>query len=328
MLRAAGSLDRWPCEFIDAFRLAERAAIVVDCLRQVELTAVLDALAASAIDTLTFKGAALAHQYYPAPQLRARADTDLLVAADDVAALDQTLGGLGYSRQQETSGQLVSYQSHYDKQDRAGVSHAFDVHWKVSNRQAFADCFSFDELWERRIPVPALGVHAATVSRVDALILALVHRAAHHPGSRDLLWIYDLHLLAEGMADEELRRFADLAGSRGLDDIAREGLALARDWFGSCAAEEIVTTLGRQPVRRNAASAPLRGSSQTDLLRHDLQALPTWRTRWQLVREHLFPAPSYIRAKYGVHSNLLLPALYAWRVVAGAPKWLRRGAAP
>jgi hypothetical protein len=33
-----------------------------------------------------------------------------------------------------------------------------------------------------------------------------------------------------------------------------------------------------------------------------------------------------MRAKYGVRSNLLLPALYAWRVVAGAPKWLRRGA--
>ncbi len=172
------------------------------------------------------------------------------MAADDVAALDQTLAGLGYTRQQETSGQLVSYQSHYDKQDRAGVFHAFDVHWKVSNRQAFADRFSFEELWERRIPIPALGAHAATVSRVDALILALVHRAAHHPGSRDLLWIHDLHLLAEGMTDEEVRRFADLAGSRGLDDVAREGLTLAHDWFGTRAAEGIITTLGRQPVRR------------------------------------------------------------------------------
>ncbi len=168
VLRATGSLDQWPCEFVDAFRLAERAAIVVDCLRRVELPRVLDALAASAIGTLTFKGAALAHLYYPAPHLRARADTDLLVAAADVAALDQTLAGLGYTRQQETSGQLVSYQSHYDKQDRAGVFHAFDIHWKVSNRQAFADRFSFEELWERRIAVPALGVHAVTVSRVDA----------------------------------------------------------------------------------------------------------------------------------------------------------------
>jgi Uncharacterised nucleotidyltransferase len=328
MLRAAGSLDRWPRPFVDAFHKSERQSTVVDCLRQAELIRVLDALADSAIRTLTFKGAALAHLYYRAPQLRARADTDLIVAARDVAALDRTLTAMGYTHQQETSGQLVSYQSHYDKEDRAGVCHAFDVHWKVSNRQAFADCFSFEELWERRIPVPALGVHAATVSRVDALILALVHRAAHHPGSRDLLWIYDLHLLAERMTDEELRRCADLAGSRGLGGIAREGLTLARDWYGTRAAGTILATLDQQPVRRNAAPAPRRGSSQTDLLRHDLKALPSWRARWRLVAEHLFPAPSYMRAKYGVRSSLLLPALYAWRALAGAPKWLRRGALP
>ena len=85
---------------------------------------------------------------------------------------------------------------------------------------------------------------------------------------------------------------------------------------GTRAGGGILTTLARQPARPDAVSAPLPGSSQTDLLRHDLQALPTWRARWQLVREHLFPASSYMRAKYGVRSNLLLPALYSWRVVA------------
>jgi hypothetical protein len=327
MLRAAGSLERWPPEFIDAFRAAERRAVVIDSLRQVELTRALSAMESSSIRALTFKGAALAHLYYPAPYLRARADTDLLVAAADIAAMDRTLTALGYTRQQETSGQLVSYQSHYEKEDRSGVFHAFDVHWKISNRQAFADRFSFDELWERRIAVPALGPHAMTVSRVDALILALVHRAAHHPGSRDLLWIYDLHLLVDGMTDLELRRVSDSIGSRGLDDIAREGLTLARDWFGT-AAKGIITALDRRPARRDAALAPLRGSSQTDLLRHDLRALPSWYTRWRLVREHLFPAPAYMRAKYGVRSNLVLPALYTWRIVAGAPRWLRRDTAP
>jgi len=133
-LRAAGSLDRWPRPFVDAFHLSERRSTVIDCLRQAELTRVLDALAASAIRVLIFKGAALAHLYYPAPQQRARADTDLLMSADDVAALDRTLALMGYSQQPETSGQLVSYQSHYDKEDRAGVFHALDVHWKVSNR--------------------------------------------------------------------------------------------------------------------------------------------------------------------------------------------------
>jgi hypothetical protein len=328
MLRAAGSLERWPPAFIDAFRAAERRAVVIDSLRQVELTRALSAMESSSIRALTFKGAALAHLYYPAPYLRARADTDLLVAAADIAAMDRTLTALGYTRQQETSGQLVSYQSHYEKEDRSGVFHAFDIHWKISNRQAFADRFSFDELWERRIPVPALGVHGFTVSRVDALILALVHRAAHHPGSRDLLWIYDLHLLVEGMTDLELRCLSDSIGSRGLGGIAREGLTLSRDWFGTAAVESIMTALDRRPARRDAAAAPLRGSSQTDLLHHDLRALPSWRSRWRLVREHLFPAPGYMRAKYGVRSNLVLPALYTWRIVAGAPRWLRRGTAP
>ena len=328
MLRAAGSLDRWPRTFAEAFHQAERQATVVDWLRQAELEKVFDALAAAAIRTLTFKGAALAHLYYPAPQLRARVDTDLLVSAHDIASLDRTLRALGYTQQQETSGLLVSYQSHYDKQDRAGVFHAFDVHWKVSNRQAFADCFSFEELWERRIPVPALGVHAATVSRVDALLLALVHRAAHHPGSRDLLWIYDLHLLAEGMTTEEVERLADLVNSRGYNSIAREGMTLATECYGTRAAVTIMAALDDRPACGNAASAPDRGSSQTDLLRHDLRALQGWPARCRLVREHLFPPPSYMRSKYGVHTNLLLPALYAWRVVAGAPKWLRRGKVP
>jgi hypothetical protein len=327
MLRAVGSLERWPPLFVDAFRAAERQAVLIDSLRQVELTKALSAMASSSIRALTFKGAALAHLYYPAPHLRSRTDTDLLVAAADVAALDETLARLGYTRQRETSGHLVSYQSHYDKQDRAGVFHAFDVHWKISNRQAFADRFSFEELWERRIAVPGLGPHAATVSRVDALLLALVHRAAHHPGSGDLVWVYDFHLLISGQTEDERRRLADLASARGLGQITREGLTLARDLFGTLA-DGTIETLSARPARCEETSAPLRGSSQTDLLRHDLRALPGWRSRWRLVREHLFPAPGYMRAKYGVRSNLVLPALYTWRIVAGAPRWLRRGTAP
>jgi hypothetical protein len=33
-----------------------------------------------------------------------------------------------------------------------------------------------------------------------------------------------------------------------------------------------------------------------------------------------------MRAKYGVRSNVVLPALYIWRALQGMPKWLRRSA--
>jgi hypothetical protein len=328
LLRSAGTLDSWPPEFVDAFVPAERQAAAVDCIRQVEVRRVLAALASRRIGTLTFKGAALAHCCYPAPHLRPRTDTDLLVAAADVPALDATFASLGYERQRETSGQLATYQSHYGKADRHGVFHAFDMHWKISNRQALADRFTFEELWERRTPVPALGPFAATVDPVLALTLALVHRAGHHPGSCDLLWIYDLHVLLCGLTEEERQQVEDIAGARGLSQIAREGLALTRDWFATPAADRIIDALRRRPAHPEDVAVIRGASSHTDLLRLDLRALPTWGQRRRLIREHLFPAPRYMREKYGIRSNFLLPVFYAWRVVAGAPRWLRRPGAP
>jgi putative nucleotidyltransferase-like protein len=330
LLRSAGTLHLWPPEVVSAFSAAERAAAAVDCIRQIEMKAVVDALDSQRVRALTFKGAALAHLVYAAPHLRPRTDSDLLVPAGDAAALQATFARLGYERQRETSGRLVSYQHHYGRCDRHGVFHAFDVHVKISNRQSLADRLTFEELWPRRIPLRVFGPSASAPCLVDALLLALVHRAGHHPGSRDLLWIYDLHLLASALTTREHAEVVDLACARGLGQIACEGLRLAHETFGTEAARRIVEALGGRPAGRDAVKVIDAESSESRLLRLDLDALPTWRARGRLLREHLFPAPSYIRGKYGVESNLLLPALYAWRAVAGAPRWLRRrgGAAP
>src|ERR1700681_3710112 len=44
MLRAAGTINGWPREFIEAFLTAERKAVALDCIRHVELMRVLTAL--------------------------------------------------------------------------------------------------------------------------------------------------------------------------------------------------------------------------------------------------------------------------------------------
>ena len=56
--------------------------------------------------------------------------------------------------------------------------------------------------------------------------------------------------------------------------------------------------------------------TQARVLRLDLDALPNWRARGRLIREHLVPPASYMRARYGVQSNVLLPGLYFWRALA------------
>src|SRR6185436_11014749 len=97
-LRAAATLGDWPPDFIDAFHRAERHAVVVDGLRHAELVAVLGELNAAGVRVVVFKGAALAHTHYPASHLRVRQDTDLLVAAAEVRALEDVLRRLGYVR--------------------------------------------------------------------------------------------------------------------------------------------------------------------------------------------------------------------------------------
>lgn len=322
-LRAAATLGAWPADFGDAFQRAERDAAVVDGLRHAELVRVLAELSAAEIRVLVFKGAALAHTHYPVPHVRVRQDTDLIVAAPEVAALEEVLRRLEYIRPPETSGRLVSYQSHYHKIDRYGVIHAFDVHWKISNLQMLADRLTWQELWNCRVPVAALGSSAVTVDDVHALLLALIHRVGHHPESHDLLWIYDLHLLASGLTTSDMAQAREIAGARGLSLIAAEGLALARNWFGTKVADSALDPL----TARAHPQTPIviRGRwTQVRVLRLDLRALPSWQARARLIGEHLMPPASYMRARYGVRSNLLLPALYIWRVLLGAPKWLRR----
>jgi hypothetical protein len=323
-LRAAGTLDDWPADFITAFQQAERDAVLADCVRHAELATVLARLDAAGVAALVFKGAAIAHTHYPAPHVRVRADTDLLVAKTAVPALEDVLGGLGYVRPPETSGRLVSYQSHFHKVDRYGVAHAFDVHWKVSNVQALADRLTWPELWQSRIPLDVLGPSAFTVVDVHALLLALVHRAGHHPGSRNLLWIYDLHLLARRLSGAGMSRLEAIAGDRGLGHVAADGLALARDWFGDAGVGPLIESLRARTAHRQEALVVQGPWTQARLLRLDLDALPDWKTRSRLIREHLLPSGSYMRERYGVRSNLMLPAWYIWRVLRGAPKWFRR----
>jgi hypothetical protein len=322
LLRDAGALDEWP-GLAQAFERAERQALSVDCVRQAELATVLHELDAAGVRPLLFKGAALAHTHYPTPHVRVRADTDLLMADGEVRVFERVLDRLGYIRPVETSGALVSYQSHYQKTDRYGVTHALDVHWKISNLQALANCVTHTELWNCRVPVVPLGPSAVTVDAPHALLLALVHRAGHHPGSRNLLWIYDLHLLDSRLTAHERLQFQANVAARGLNSIAAEGLGIARRWFGDPALDALDDATRGAPARGDDLVRPW---TPAEVLRLDLQALPDWRTRGRLLREHLLPSSSYMRAKYGVQSNVMLPALYIWRVLHGMPRWLRRPA--
>lgn len=300
-----------------------RAAAAVETLREAELLRVLAAFGGIGMRAILFKGAAIARTHYRSPELRVRSDTDMLVPADRSDTAARMLETLGYRRAVETDGELIGSQFHYEFVDRARLPHALDVHWRISNVIAFADVLSFDEISRDAIGLPGLGPDAVGPSAVHGLMLACVHRIAHHPDSSDLLWLYDVSLLADRLNVDEQRRFVELATDRRVRAICAYTLHDAFEAFGG-GAGDLAARLTLPAGTVEPTSAFLRARRRpVDVLTADLRALDRWPRRLQLLREHTFPRREYMFARYGTHRAWSLPWLYLRRIVAGAPKWFR-----
>lgn len=300
-----------------------RAAAAIEALRETELGRVLTALDAANLRAIVFKGAAIARTHYAAPELRVRSDTDILVPADRTQDVARVLATLGYRRAIETDGELIASQFHWDFVDRAGLSHALDVHWRISNVIAFADRLSYDEIAREALPLPGLGAPAWGPSAVHSLVLACVHRIGHHPDSTDLLWLYDLHRLAERFTPGDERQLMALVDQRRLRAICAACLRDAAAAFGGKAGDLAARLAPPDGTHEPTAALLAVGRRPIDLLTADLRALGGWPQRWQLLREHVFPRRDYMFARYGTHRSWSLPWLYLRRIVAGAPKWFR-----
>ena len=309
---------------LPAFAGELREAAVVEDVRAHELRAVLAAMTAAGVRPILLKGAALARTHYPRPELRPRSDTDLMIPASARDVVARTLIGLGYARAVEVDGELAIGQFHFQKHDRHGLFHALDVHWRVSNVRVFADVLTYEELAHDAVPVRALGANAWSPSSAHALLVACVHRVAHHDDTDDLLWLFDVHLLARSFTLHERDAFTELASARRMRAVCARTLSLAQAAFGGIDVEWIGRLSAAGAFTEASAAFVGGGLRQVDILRADLVATKRWTARLQLLREHLFPRPAFMYERYGMRRPLALPWLYLRRIVTGLPKWFRR----
>jgi hypothetical protein len=317
------ALDIWFGNGAAGLDNEQRVHAVVDAMRTRELRGVIDALAAvDGVAPVIFKGAALAHSHYPAPSLRPRLDTDVLISPSRIPAATAALEALGYQRAVTTPGALVLSQASLGRTDDFGVEHALDVHWKIANWQVIAAALSHEEIAARAVPLPALGPQARAAGAGDALVLACLHRAAHHRDSQELLWIYDIHLIAERLSAAEWTVVIATAQRAAVKALVARGLMLAVEWFDSPVPADVMRALD---TRLDAAPEPSavylsRDQRLVDGLLSDLRALPA-RSRVQLLTQHLFPPPDYMRRRYRISSRLSVAVWYVRRIASGLPKW-------
>lgn len=301
-----------------------RDAAVLEAVRAHELRVVLAAMTAAGVRPILLKGVSLARTHYPRPELRPRSDTDLMIPASARDVVARTLAGAGYDRMSEVDGELATGQFHFQKHDRNGLFHALDVHWRVSNVRAFADALTYEELARDAVALPALGADAWSPSPAHALLVACVHRVAHHGDTNDLLWLFDVHLLARAFTPFERDAFTALASARRMRAVCARTLSLAFEAFGGLDVDWIAALSAPGAFSEPSAAFLGGGLRPVDILRADLAATPGWRTRLALLREHLFPRAAFMYERYGTRTRLALPWLYLHRIVTGLPKWFRR----
>ena len=139
----------------------------------------------------------------------------------------------------------------------------------------------------------------------------------HHRNVRRLLWMYDIHLLVSRLSTQELRQFTELALDRGVATICAEQLTAARSRFATPIPHEVTARLSA-PRRAEPSSAYLNPKRRwRHELASSLRGLPRWSDRLRLLREVLLPDVSYMLKAYRGTPRLLLPLLYAHRLMRG-----------
>ena len=316
----------WPADLKREIAGRARGEAGAEMVRARETARVLDALAAVGARALIYKGTALAYGVYPYPALRPRNDTDLFIRESDRPAVDRTLQAIGYEATNLSGGDVLFRQYEVQREDEFGLTHALDIHWALSTQTLFANLLDYDELDASAVPLPALGPNARTFGPADALLLACVHPAMHHQNEERLIWLYDVHLLAERLSPADWRRFTDAATGKSVAAICRDALARAVSRLRTNVPGNVLHQLERAAARNEPTARYLEtGRRWGDELASSLGAL-SWRGRLRLMREVAFPAPRYMLAAYGVSGArlgpALLPALYVHRGARGVWKVL------
>ena len=284
-----------------------------------ELERVCAALSGSGVRYLLIKGAALCHQIYPAPELRPRVDTDILIEEASLPAVKAALADIGYESVIAHDGGLISYQTCMHYRDDCAVDHTIDIHWRITNRHEYRDLLRFDSMYESAVALYDFPLPVYAPNRVLALCVACIHLVGHHSDNPRLIWLYDMLLLVKQMSKAELDEFIELIRKNGVEDTVAAALTELGEHFHVEELARILAELG------HADGVNLTGESRLELLESNLKSFETLSGKFRYLIAQGFPPVDYMLERYRPASRLLLPFCYIHRIAQGSFKTLSSG---
>jgi hypothetical protein len=144
------------------------------------------------IESLPYKGIALAESFYSDIALRQAGDIDLLIRAQDFFRVRDALRELGYAPQSSFSPPhpRASLKWGYECVfDGPAGRNLLEVKWRILPRFYALD-FDYESLFRRAVPVHVAGYAMKTPSPEDLFLIFCVHAAKHVWGR--LIWLCDV----------------------------------------------------------------------------------------------------------------------------------------
>jgi hypothetical protein len=275
------------------------------------------------IPVVALKGACFALTIYPDIGLRPMADLDLLVpAARSKEALQIVRDhGYEYAVTEALPGLRDLLEHAVCLQKNAAPYTMLEIHHTLVAEESFYHAVPVDWFWSQIEPMKELSAEIDTapvcmLAPTAQAIYACAHAMLQHGGRyASLRWLYDIDRLIfvyAGRIDWDLllrqaRRFE-------WGSAVSAALSQARAFFGTPVPGNILEALAGEMDRNSDRVITLQDPPLTHTFEEyqklkslDLHA--RLRLAWALVA----PAPAYMRVRYGLKSNWLLPAWYFYR---------------
>jgi hypothetical protein len=316
------ALASWPKPVSFHIQQQAMAGAIWELRHRQLLGELLVAFAGAGIDARLLKGTALAYSLFAVPATRTRGDSDVLIGPADLHRARDLLANLGFERISGDNDPGFTLQEVWSYTRDAVTAHHIDLHWQLLNAPALAAVLPVAECFANPLPLPALCADAWAMNRVAMLVHACIHRWLHtiapyfvngpaYFGGDRLIWLVDIHLLAEALSEVEWARFVALATARGIAAPCLDGLLTAQ--------RSLATRLPAGPIAALKAAhsttpAYLR-SRQLGRAWAVFKAIPGLRRKLDFARARTFPPASFIRDKYPRLAGLPLPLLYARRMI-------------
>jgi hypothetical protein len=294
-----------------------------------ELGRILRALDEAGVPVIVLKGAALAEAVYGNIALRPMADLDLLVPHESLAPTLAALANLGHlAADTETQdGAAATFENEVMLRKAGPVAVLTEIHWSLLDSPHYQHLLPMSWFWETAIPVRIEGAEVLVLGPEALLMHLCAHLALHH-GGRGLLWLHDVA--------EALHHFRDrldwdllLAKAEEYDLVLPLQLILPRvaeDWAAPVPPGFLQRLRRLEPSPQevrvfNWLTARERPVAQRFWA--DLASMPGWRSRLRYLMGNLFPSMAYMRQRYRIRHDLLLPLHYPYRWLLGLRSALR-----